>query len=165
MRPPGHRHERTNFLTLPRELRQKILNLSFDDTTAKDIEFNVYLCALREAVETRISIDCTQTESLPHTSQWAHTLVSIHPTVTEDLGYVLRNVIRDLEQQTSRSSCHKTARFRRLLSEGTDLRWRSLAGIIDGNGQTVRFCHLKRRWCIRQSRHLRAMVVEAIYPA
>lgn len=137
MRPPGHRRERTTFLTLPRELRQKFLHLSFDNTKGRNIEFNICLIGLRIAFgDRRRVVGAIRKKHLPHTAAWAHTLTSINATVTEDLGYVLRNIIRDLEWRTSVSSCIGTAMLRRHYD-----RWIVLAGntgMMDLNGVPMR---------------------------
>lgn len=37
---------------------------------------------------------------LPYIAAWAHGLVSVHSVTAEDLGYVLEQVVRDVEKRS-----------------------------------------------------------------
>lgn len=153
MRSPGHRRERTNFLTLPRELRQKILHLSFEQATAKDYEFNGYSNALRMAVHGPYVKD--EVHPLPHTAAWAHGLVSVHSVIEEDLGYVLEQVVRDVEWPfvPKNHNCGEMGRWRVLL--GRKSSFQSAAS---------KRARMEWGWSVNQDPKLRVMIKEAIYP-
>lgn len=93
------------FLSLPRELRQKILNHTFDDPTEQDIG----LCSNLKLLAT-IGGNDEGTEyvrnkshkhvSAPHLHAWASTLALVHEIVGEDLPFVLNRHLMILEIDT-----------------------------------------------------------------
>lgn len=61
------------FLNLPREIRQEILLLSFDDPGLKDVHFKFLLASLDHALVTEGNWR-NAPHVLPHTYDWACTL-------------------------------------------------------------------------------------------
>lgn len=84
----------TSILTLPRELRQKILERSFDKPIDRDIRFRLCQGTLMLAA-------CGPMEHLPlsapHVSAWATTLNSMHRIISDDPPFMLSKRLKFLE--------------------------------------------------------------------
>jgi len=72
----------TTFLTLPRELRQKILFDTFHGAHGLDLLFNFrHYCFLTRAMKEEFKT--------PNIERKARELALVHPTIAEDIGFVL----------------------------------------------------------------------------
>lgn len=80
-----------NFLTLPCELRQKILHESFNEACEQDIRFSTNANLLDYILDIRRPI----VHFLPHVHQHACNLASTHSTIGYDMDFVLKRVLAD----------------------------------------------------------------------
>lgn len=90
--PPSDRTKSAqpaNFLTLPREIRQKVLYELFNDVCEQDAHFTNNVLLLEQA----LGIRSPKGQLLPHTHDHASTLYSIHQTVSEDVRFVANQVL------------------------------------------------------------------------
>ncbi|KAE9967303.1 hypothetical protein BLS_006449 [Venturia inaequalis] len=93
-----------NLLTIPREIRQKILHYSFCDSIDADIRFYFNICLVFRISDKcenddlyNFASDTINSGPSPYTHDWAHTLDRIHPTISEELGFVVEKVLDELE--------------------------------------------------------------------
>jgi len=99
--PPSDRTKSAqpaDFFTLPREIRQKVLYESFNDACEQDAHFtnNVLL------LEQTLGIRSPKGQLLPYTHDHASTFYSIHQTVSEDMRFVVNQLLvnfRDARRQ------------------------------------------------------------------
>ncbi|RDI86559.1 hypothetical protein Vi05172_g3358 [Venturia inaequalis] len=87
------------FLTLPRELRQKILLLSLDEASKDDVMFNMLLRRLSDIIPNLSSTPRRPRPpiSAPHIMTWASALHSVDPSVCEDLPFVIEKCLSRFE--------------------------------------------------------------------
>ena len=94
MSHPTSKPEPANMLTLPREIRQKIFEHAFINARAEDCRLDDIFTDMRHVV------NASQNERLaeefynvdrpaPHIHDLAHNLSGIHPTIRDDLGFVM----------------------------------------------------------------------------
>jgi hypothetical protein len=90
--PPSDRiksAQAANFLSLPREIRQKIFYESFNDACEQDAHFTNNVLLLEQA----LGIKKPKSQLLPYTHDHASTLYSIHQTVSEDMRFVVSQIL------------------------------------------------------------------------
>lgn len=92
-----------SFLTLPRELRQKILLLSLEEASKDDIKFNILLRRLSDIMP---NFYCTSPRprspiSAPHIMKWASVLHSVDSLVCEDLPLVIEQCLCRFESMAA----------------------------------------------------------------
>lgn len=92
--------EAINFLTLPRELRQKILFESFEHALEQDVGFNTNHAILHYLLSDHRNT-CDRPVSAHHIGSWASTLAATHEIVSIDLGYVLEKRLEQLETRSA----------------------------------------------------------------
>ncbi|QDS67771.1 hypothetical protein FKW77_006420 [Venturia effusa] len=93
-----------NLITIPPEIRQQILYYTFSDSTDADIRFFMNTCLLY-AVSDYQNNDRLQkfgrgninSHPTPYTYVWAHSLKQVHPILSEELGFVVKRVLDELE--------------------------------------------------------------------
>lgn len=79
------------FLSLPLELRQKILNYSFSDAFLDDIKFNCNIDVIQHLAQSpKFYMKEHRPAALPHVAAHIATLLAIHPTIRNDLVFVIR---------------------------------------------------------------------------
>lgn len=83
--------EPKSFLSLPRELRQEILALAFEDAYKQDLKFNANLIFLDIIMSTRGPY------AAPHVFKIAAGFNSVHPLIEEDVQYVLDPYLDKME--------------------------------------------------------------------
>ncbi|TLD30298.1 hypothetical protein E2P81_ATG06951 [Venturia nashicola] len=88
--------EAVNFLTLPREVRQKIIHESFEYALEQDIGFNTNHAILHYLLSSHRNT-CDRPVSAHSIGSWASTLAATHEIVSIDLGYVLEKRLKELE--------------------------------------------------------------------
>jgi hypothetical protein len=111
----------SSILDLPRELRQQILACAFENAIEKDINFNMYLrfytlpgyimpatpnwfekLLLRDQGESTDDWDDVDLNELnvfaPNIHKTASALSNIHPLVTDDLPFVLKQCLNTFQQ-------------------------------------------------------------------
>lgn len=88
--------EAVNFLTLPRELRQKILYESFEDALEQDVGFNTNHAILHYLLSTYRET-CDRPVSAHNIGSWASTLAATNDIMSIDLGYVMKKRLEELE--------------------------------------------------------------------
>lgn len=99
----------SNFLSLSLEIRQQILSYSFEDPFHKDITHNqlsqeeTYKLRIRghDIEEWSISSPIFGI-SAPNFDNWAITLSQVHESIAQDLPFVLKQYMKDLEIITMR---------------------------------------------------------------
>jgi hypothetical protein len=83
--------EPPNFLTLPREVRQSILYMTYDFSVADDY--------LRVRKRPRVKLPGQKykpgfegylANQLPYVNKWVQVLCKVHPIVCDDLGFVVK---------------------------------------------------------------------------
>ncbi|TLD30218.1 hypothetical protein E2P81_ATG06871 [Venturia nashicola] len=82
-----------NFLTLPLELRQKILHESFNEACEQDIRFSDNVNLLDQILDIRRPV----VHLLPYIHRHASNLASVHRTIGYDMGFVLKQVLAAFE--------------------------------------------------------------------
>lgn len=92
--------EPASFKTLPREIRQKILLESFQDATAKDLEFNKLANLLCVSMATQYM---GKLEYAPHIMEWASTLRSTDTNLVSDIPYVVNQALISAELEFSKT--------------------------------------------------------------
>lgn len=107
-----------NFLTLPRELRQKILYESFDDACEQDIHFSTNVNLLDHILDVRRPI----VYFLPHVHKHTSNLASIHRTISDDLNFVMKQVLAAFKSGFNEvwwagDYCEKENRWRALATD------------------------------------------------
>lgn len=76
--------EPTSFLSLPRELRQQIMALAFEDASNQDVHFNATVALL----ELDYIISNRGPYAAPHIFNLTAAFTSLHPIIKEDVPYV-----------------------------------------------------------------------------
>lgn len=87
----------TSFLSLPREIRQMILQKSIKNAIDKDIALNINFTMLGFVLYTVSKRKLNRGKeiiSTPHIHAWATTLNSTDPTISDDLLFVLDRCLR-----------------------------------------------------------------------
>lgn len=84
------------FLSLPREIRQKILFEVFDGACDQDVAFMINLNMLAVVFTNSGPVQPPRVRA-PHISDLASTLSLVHPTIHEDTGYVLEKQLAKME--------------------------------------------------------------------
>ncbi|QDS70519.1 hypothetical protein FKW77_010271 [Venturia effusa] len=94
-----------NFLALPLELRQEILYKSFEDVYKQDIHFSTNVNMLDGVLEIRRAPVCF----LPHVHRHASILALVHNTISDDLDFVLKQILAafesGLDEEWQRGAC------------------------------------------------------------
>ena len=87
--------EQVNFLTLAREIRQKILYASFEDALEQDIGFNTNHAILHMMLTQKT---CDRAVSAHNIACLASALASVNDTISTDLGFVVDKRLNELER-------------------------------------------------------------------
>ena len=82
-----------NFLTLPREIRQKILYEPFDDACEHDSRFSINVNLPDCHLGRKVSVP----HFLPQIHDHMSTLYSIHRTINEDMEFVVKQVLASFQ--------------------------------------------------------------------
>lgn len=101
--------------SLPRELRQHIFNLAFDDAAAQDHRLNelIRTCIRRQDGLVRLEYDCVPAWKkvlgdeccewpivhAPHISELATSLRATYPDFIDDVTYVLERILNDFDEE------------------------------------------------------------------
>ncbi|QDS67554.1 hypothetical protein FKW77_003071 [Venturia effusa] len=88
--------DNTTFLSLPREIRQKILTIVFEDALIEDLAFMDNLAYLYNTLNRRFYPTRSHVK-VPHLGKAASTLSKVHPTVKDDIPYVLNKRLAQIE--------------------------------------------------------------------
>lgn len=113
-----------SFLTLPREIRQKILHDSFEPALQQDIGFNTNHAILHYLLSKQRNT-CPRPVSAHNIASWASTLSATHKIINTDLTHVLKSRLADLEvnyatkqQDVEGYECPFRKAFRRVTTAG-----------------------------------------------
>lgn len=91
------------YFFLPLELRQKILHDALEDAVDQDMALNVNFRLLEDVVENRYNKKKLGHPSIPHLHACAMTLIHTHPTIINDIPFVLEQHLKVLEEDWARS--------------------------------------------------------------
>ncbi|QDS70108.1 hypothetical protein FKW77_005224 [Venturia effusa] len=98
----------TSYLSLPLELRQKILSEALEDATHQDIAFNVNIRLFEVVVWSRWPGKAFRPASAPHLHACAKVLAVSHPVIVEDLPFVLEQQLKVFECDREQSIHQET---------------------------------------------------------
>ncbi|KAE9963660.1 hypothetical protein EG328_007801 [Venturia inaequalis] len=91
-------NENKTFLSLPREIRQKILTKVLADALVEDFALMDILTFFRFELQHPSQFHPTRNHvKVPHLSDAASTLSEVHPTIKEDIPYVLEKQLARIE--------------------------------------------------------------------
>ncbi|QDS70114.1 hypothetical protein FKW77_005280 [Venturia effusa] len=110
----------TSFTSLPLELRQKILLLSFDEPYDQDWAFSLNYISLRCCLVARSTKDYQV--KVPFIHDWACVLKITHPDIEADLIWVLNKVLDTIEASFMAESA-------RVFNRSKCLRWLRMSGV------------------------------------
>ncbi|KAE9975201.1 hypothetical protein EG328_003425 [Venturia inaequalis] len=97
----------TGYLSLPLELRQKILNDALADAADQDFALNINVRLFKMAMMATLysTQDATPSRpSAPHLHDCASTIISVHPTIIDDVSFVLEQHLKTLERDWAQPS-------------------------------------------------------------
>ncbi|TLD30292.1 hypothetical protein E2P81_ATG06945 [Venturia nashicola] len=99
----------TGYLSLPLELRQKIVNDALEDAAEQDFALNTNVRLIENAVIGYTSLCSTKDAnssrpSAPHLQDGATILISVHHTIIDNIAFVLEQHLKTLEEDWARPS-------------------------------------------------------------
>lgn len=119
----------TGYLSLPLELRQKILHHALEDATDQDRALNTNIKLLEIVVYPWCYTRGTNCPSAPHLYRISSNITRVHPTIADDIQFVLEQNLKVLEEERARY-----------------FEWSYAAHMIVLNGQITEFYEPASAW-------------------